>query len=154
MADYYAHDCKRMISSNFVAFSEYMNFIRLSSHIYLYPQMGPPFLEMAAATQFWHVTAAVQPFKAVITKATARLLYAAVLLNFSWQPLCIMAASFVIVFFISHNSQVYRKKNNMNEHNMPVSLPVRTVYHIFIINYNKNWSYRLPQEAFQTVGIV
>ena len=50
---------KRMISSNFVAFSEYMNFIRLSSHIYLYPQMGPPFLEMAAATQFWHVTAAV-----------------------------------------------------------------------------------------------
>ena len=104
------NDRKRMISSNFVAFSEYMNFIRLSSHIYLYPQMGPPFLEMAAATQFWHVTAAVQPFKAVITKATARLLYAAVLLNFSWQPLCIMAASFVIVFFISHNSQVYRKK--------------------------------------------
>ena len=49
----------RMISLNFVAFPEYMNFIRLSSHIYLYPQMGPPFLEMAAATQFWHVTAAV-----------------------------------------------------------------------------------------------
>ena len=121
-----------MISLNFVAFPEYMNFIRLSSHIYLYPQMGPPFLEMAAATQFWHVTAAVQPFKAVITKATARLLYTAVLLNFSWQPLCIMAASFVIVFFISHNSQVYRK-NSMNEHNMPVSLPVGTVYHIFII---------------------